>query len=66
MLAGEATFSGCVFTYITAIGLMNGLGGAVAMFGGVTIFNFCSLQEFLLAGGFNGMGQAFWVGGELT
>lgn len=64
MLEGDATFTGCTWAFITALGEENGLGLNVAVLGGVATFTGCIFNEFNAVVSFNAAGQAFYVGGK--
>lgn len=64
MLEGDATFTGCTWAFITALGEENGLGLNVAVLGGVATFTGCTFNEFNAVVSFNAAGQAFYVGGK--
>lgn len=52
VLAGEVSFTGCVWAYITFLGFENGAGFNVAMLGGVAIYTFCQVRSVALGATF--------------
>jgi len=45
VLAGDVTFTGCVWIYTTFFGLENGAGFNIALLGGVATYTMCQFAE---------------------
>lgn len=63
VLAGEASFTGCVWIYSTWFAGEHGAGFNIAMLDGVSIFTFCEFNEFNAFLTTDGVGQAYMVVG---
>lgn len=63
VLAGQASFTGCVWVYSTWFAGEHGAGFNIAMINGVSLFTFCQFTEFNAFMATDGVGQAFLVVG---
>lgn len=63
ILAGQATFTGCMWIYTTVLAGEMGAGFNVALLNGATVFTFCNFNELNGVIHTDGVGQIFMVVG---